>query len=218
MSQDTPLPLYREFRPLASSTNVSKALAVLAGPLLDPELIEWLDSERATLSGEVARRPRCIECGCCPCACPDVDDPSRADPYATGGSADCHYIGAADQQRLERQEEYERVMHELLAKAQHGPIHLLRDPPGRDASDESDRHELECERALEEQGRISAIHGKPWHQVLRGSTVPVHWLDSTHEGGPVSRPWEVAETTMVQLMQCTLTDLSSAASRASRSP
>lgn len=44
---------------------------------------------------------------------------------------------------------------------------------------------------IEEQGRISTIHGKPWHQVAPGS-MPVHWLDSTHDGGPVDRPWERA--------------------------
>ena len=29
--------------------------------------------------------------------------------------------------------------------------------------------------------------------MLPGATFPVHWLDSTQNGGPVSRPWEIAE-------------------------
>ena len=56
-----------------------------------------------------------------------------------------------------------------------------------------DPHELEPDRVLAEQGRISRIHGRPWHEVPPGSTVPAHWLDSTDEGGPVDRPWERAE-------------------------
>lgn len=43
--------------------------------------------------------------------------------------------------------------------------------------DDSDAYELDQERALEEQGRISAIHRQPWYQVLSGATVPMHWLD-----------------------------------------
>ena len=43
MAHDKPLPLYRAFCPLASSTNVAKALVVLSGPLLNPELTAWLD-------------------------------------------------------------------------------------------------------------------------------------------------------------------------------
>ena len=43
--------------------------------------------------------------------------------------------------------------------------------------DESDAYELDQERALEEQGRISAIHCRPWHEVASGATVPMHWLD-----------------------------------------
>ena len=49
------------------------------------------------------------------------------------------------------------------------------------------------ERGIEEHGRVSAIHGRPWHEVPPGSTAPVHWLDSTHDGGPVDRPWERTE-------------------------
>ena len=102
-------------------------------------------------------------------------------------------LGASDHERLERQEEYERTVQELLAKGHKGPIRLRRSPPGRDAADASDRHELDCERVIEEQGRVSAIHSRPWHQVPPGATMPLHWLDSTQEGGPVDRPWERAE-------------------------
>ena len=45
------------------------------------------------------------------------------------------------------------------------------------APDHSDAYELDQERVLEEQGRISAIHGKPYHEVPPNSTLPVHWLD-----------------------------------------
>ena len=149
----------------------------------------------ATGTSEAAQssRLRCVGCDCRPCACLDVDDPRRTDPFATGGSADCHYLGAPDHERLEQQEEYERVTRELLAKGREGPLRLHRNPPGRDATDASDLHELEREAIHEEHGRISGIHGKPWYQVPRGATMPVHWLDSTQEGGPVYRPWEIAE-------------------------
>ena len=49
MAHDEPSPLYRAFRPFDG--NVVKALSVLSGPLLDPDLIVWLDSERANLPG-----------------------------------------------------------------------------------------------------------------------------------------------------------------------
>ena len=81
----------------------------------------------------------------------------------------------------------------MIAKGRQGPIRVRRDPCPLDGTDESDRHELERERVLDEQGRVSAIHGRPWHQVAPGATMPVHWLDSTQDGGPVSRPWEIAE-------------------------
>ena len=92
-----------------------------------------------------------------------------------------------------QQEEYERLVRELLAKGRHSPIRVRSVPPICDATDASDRHELERERVLEEHGRISAIHGKPWHQVPPGTTMPMHWLDSTQDGGKVERPWEIAE-------------------------
>ena len=47
----------------------------------------------------------------------------------------------------------------------------------KNIADESDAYELDQERELEEQGRVSAIHGRPWHEVPSGATVPVHWLD-----------------------------------------
>ena len=194
VAHDEPLLLYRSFRPFRTDGDVMKASQVFSG---SPDF-GWLDAERARLEqGPVeATRPslpRCVECRQCECNCLLPDDPRRTDPYGLGGSADCHYLGASDHERLEREEEYERVMRELLAKGRHGPIRLGLNPPPRDATDESDRYELEQERVLEEQGRISSIHGKPWHQVPPGSTFPVHWLDSTHHGGPVERPWELAE-------------------------
>jgi hypothetical protein len=33
---------------------------------------------------------------------------------------------------------------------------------------------MDRERAIEEQGRISSMHGKPWHQVPPGATFPVY--------------------------------------------
>ena len=54
-----------------------------------------------------------------------------------------------------------------------------------DTSDnDSDAYELDQERMLEEQGRISAIHGQPWHEVTSGTTEPMHWLDY------IKRPFE----------------------------
>ena len=78
---------------------------------------------------------------------------------------------------------------QLLAKGRSGPIRMQHGS----SIDASDFHELELERGIEEHGRVSAIHGRPWHEVPPGSTAPVHWLDSTHDGGPVDRPWERTE-------------------------
>jgi len=50
----------------------------------------------------------------------------------------------------------------------------LHAPP---TDDDSDAYELDQERVLEEQGRVSAIHGWPWHEVASGATEPIHWLD-----------------------------------------
>ena len=41
----------------------------------------------------------------------------------------------------------------------------------------ADLYEQSQERLLEEQARISSIHGKPWYQVPNGATMPLHWLD-----------------------------------------
>ena len=63
-------------------------------------------------------------------------------------------------------------------------------------ADESDAYELDQERALEEQGRVSAIHGRPWHEVQSGATLPVHWLDY------VKQPFEwLASSFKKQLLQ-----------------
>ena len=42
-------------------------------------------------------------------------------------------------------------------------------PPAAAPADD-DAYELDQERMLEEQGRISAIHGRPWHEVAIGAT------------------------------------------------
>ena len=187
VADNEPLLLYRSFRPFPPDGDVAKAAHIFSG---NPDFV-WLDAERARVEqGPEATHPslqHCVECRQRGCACPNTD------PYGQGGSADCHYLGASDHERLEREEEYERLMRELLARGRHGPIRLGRNPPPRDATDESDHYEMERECVLEEQGRISSIHGKPWHQVPPGSTFPVHYLDSTHHGGPVERPWELAE-------------------------
>ena len=52
------------------------------------------------------------------------------------------------------------------------------------SQDEGDAYELDQERQLEEQGRVSAIHGRPWHEVPFGATEAAHWLDY------VRRPFE----------------------------
>ena len=53
------------------------------------------------------------------------------------------------------------------------------------APDESDAYELDQESGLEEQGRTSLIHGRPWHEVPSGATEPKHWLD--HIDRPTDR-------------------------------
>ncbi|EOD21385.1 hypothetical protein EMIHUDRAFT_241292 [Emiliania huxleyi CCMP1516] len=45
--------------------------------------------------------------------------------------------------------------------------------PREEAPDDSDAYELDQERALELQGRISLFYGRPWDEVPRGATVPV---------------------------------------------
>ena len=50
-----------------------------------------------------------------------------------------------------------------------------RSPPPADY--DSDAYELDQERMLEEQGRASSIHARPWHEVPNGATEPIHWLD-----------------------------------------
>ena len=50
-----------------------------------------------------------------------------------------------------------------------------RSPPPADY--DSDAYELDQERMLEEQGRVSSIHARPWHEVPNGATEPIHWLD-----------------------------------------
>ena len=188
ISEQEALQLYRGFRPFRSDGSVSKALKVLAGSSQMSssewmQLLDWCDRERAIFDPQVAamlshrvRQPpsspsQCVECGKAECTCPHPDDPVRADPYAVehGGSGDCHYLGAADHERLEEQE-----------RAQQESTEPLR-------PDRSDAFELERERELEEQGRISAVHGVPWHEVPAGSTEPAHWLDH------IDRPWERIE-------------------------
>ncbi len=106
MADDELLLLYRDFRPFRPDGDVLKASQVFSG---SPDF-EWLDAERARLEAgpTEATRPsllRCVECGQHDCICPrDADEPCRADPHTHGGSADCHYVGAADHERLERQE------------------------------------------------------------------------------------------------------------------
>ena len=57
------------------------------------------------------------------------------------------------------------------------PLPLQRASPPPPADDDSDAYELDQERLLEEQGRVSAIHGRPWHEVPSSATEPIHWLD-----------------------------------------
>ena len=196
ISEQEALPLYRGFRQFNGS--VSKALQVLAGGSQMSshewtQLLDWCDRERAKFDPQVAAMlshrmrqppsspPRCIECGKAECTCPHPDDPVRTDPYAVehGGSADCHYLGAADHERLEEQEQAERLQQERSEISLAQPDH-------------SDAFELDHERELEEHGRISTVHGRPWHEVPAGSTVPIHWLDH------VDRPWECIERERVQ--------------------
>ena len=213
ISEQEALQLYRGFRPFRSDGSVSKALKVLAGSSQMSssewmQLLDWCDRERAIFDPQVAamlshrvRQPpsspsQCVECGKAECTCPHPDDPVRADPYAVehGGSADCHYLSATDHERLERRERYDCLAQQLIAKSRSGPLRLQ--PLQR--SDTSDCYELDQERMIEEHGRVSSIHGKPWHLVPPGATLPAHWLDSTQSGGAVDRPWERAERERVE--------------------
>ena len=173
---EEPLLLYRAFRPFTG--DVLKAeqffLACAKGGDAEARLAatEWLDSERAKLEPSEAGRPskrRCIECNQLECICPGLDDPARYDMYG-GGSADCGAIGLEEWQRDQLQ--------------------AVTAPPAAESSDdryELDSHELEREYINEEHGRISVIHGRPWHEVPPQTTAHPHWLDF------VDRPWERAE-------------------------
>ena len=173
---EEPLLLYRAFRPFTG--DVLKAeqffLACAKGGDAEARLAatEWLDSERAKLEPSEAARPskrRCIECNQLECICPGLDDPARYDMYG-GGSADCGAIGLEEWQRDQLQ--------------------AVTAPPAAESSDdryELDPHELEREYINEEHGRISVIHGRPWHEVPPQTTAHPHWLDF------VDRPWERAE-------------------------
>ena len=127
---------------------------------------EWLSAERARLEPGSMEATRPSRPRCVECGERECVCPEWEDDP----SVDCHYEGADDHERFHQQE--------------------LRDCVQDDAADP---HELQCDRVLEEQGRIAQIHGRPWDEVPPGSTAPVHWLDSTEEGGPVDRPWERAE-------------------------
>lgn len=164
ISETECLPLYRGFHPMDG--DVAMALEVLAGTsqVSWQQRLAWLDAERAKFDARAAvaldaranapppSPPRCVECGSAECTCPATDDPARTDPYAVehSGSADCHYLGAADHERLERHEAYDGIVRSLLAKAKCGPIRL------RAESCSSDGYELDQEIQLEEHGRVCA--------------------------------------------------------------
>lgn len=112
-------------------------------------------------------------------------------------SADCYYLGAADHERLERTErERERQVraardargtrHAQLTQVcarHHG--HAQARENVRPMPDELQReydvdHEVECD--LERRARIA-----------EGITFPAHYLDSSHHGGCVDRPWVRAD-------------------------
>ena len=115
IAQDEQLLLYRAFRPFRADGNLVKALHVLAGSLLDPDLIEWRDAESAMLPDLQEKTTRAREQH--ECQSPPADHPTRADPYAHGGSMDCHFVGAADHARLEQRAQYDLLAQALLAKA-----------------------------------------------------------------------------------------------------
>ena len=177
MADDQPLLVYRDFRPFATDGDMTKAAQVFAGQAD----VAWLDAERAKLAdgpSEATRssQPRCIECGQCECVCPHMDDPIRNDPYA-GASADWNPGGPLDRlQEQEREAQRERMEQQAARETE-------QDPTG-------DLAELDRERTIEEQGRVAAIHGKPWHQVPSGATAgalpaaPKVWY--FHTSWPVS--------------------------------
>lgn len=80
------------------------------------------------------------------CTCPPADNPRRTDPYAHGSSADGHYVGTGDHERLERYERYERLVCDLLEKGltRSGPLRLH--TPSDDACEQVDECALESRR------------------------------------------------------------------------
>lgn len=173
-AHDEPLLLYRAFHRFDG--NVVKALQVLSGPLLDAELISWLDGERAKLPGppEASRpsQPCCPDCGQPDCTCLRGDDPRRTDPYAHGGSADSHYIGTGDHDRLERHEKYDRLVRELLQKGLHGPLRV--------GAPTEEVDEMAEERALDEDARRSAFYSVPAGDLPTSAIAPREW-DASQE-------------------------------------
>ena len=108
--------------------------------------------------------PRCIECGRRPCECAPIDDPSRTDPYAHGGSQDSHYVGAGDHDRLERRERCDRLVRELIDKGQYGPIRL-----GAPSDDTIEQAE---ESVYDHEGRRSLVYGVPAGDLPASAGVP----------------------------------------------
>ena len=181
---EEPILLYLYFRPFTG--NVAKAAEFFAARPSQRDLV-WLDNEREKVKGgpSGANRsslPRCIECGHRDCQC------ELGDAAADESSADCHYDGRADHELLVRRERYDRIARALLRKGRDGPIRVQ-----RGSCDTLDRVELECECVLEEQGRVSQIHGRAWHTVPQGTTAPWHWLDDA-----VDRPHERMERERAQ--------------------
>ena len=190
IAQDEQLLLYRAFRPFRADGNLVKALHVLAGSLLDPDLIEWRDAESAMLPDLQEKTTRAREQH--ECQSPPADHPTRADPYAHGGSMDCHFVGAADHARLEQRAQYDLLAQALLAKGGRGPLRLRLLQVHND--DRSDAYEWDAERALDNDGRRSGFYGTPAGDLPAHAEAPRDWtpqeqlrMERAQERGPP--PW-----------------------------
>ena len=124
---------------------------------------KWLDQERAKLEPGPTEATRPSAPRCIECGLRDCECPDPEDGY----DSEAYGMDCYDDKPALEEER------KLL------PV--------------SDCPDREYDQVMEERGRISRIHGKPWWQVPPGTTLSANWLDSTEDGGCIDRPWQRAE-------------------------
>ena len=84
-----------------------------------------------------------------------------ADAYTHNGSADSHYVGAGDHERLERLERFDRLVRDLLEKGRQGALRL-----GAPSDDVCEQDEDRAARTAEDEGVARRIAKRtPWRRM-----------------------------------------------------